>query len=414
MFTTNTVENRNENPPPPPYRVIEYCLRIERIVTTAFRLAINVALWIVSALRSLPTNMILPLEQKGPFVDPLRRPRPHTPPANLRTDVTYLIPETQRDPFIRLLLPLAPEGYIFAVEIHLWNIPPEQREPFVELLLRLQPFMQPGHDLTTVMLLLRRIPAGQRVFTVDRIIESNIRDFELICNFLAQHFVPHPLQNPRQARPAAVTRNIHDRDTQTAEAINILLQSQNEIDPALLRAAYADLLGWLATQGAKGQEAIELLTQRNTGPFPDPLSTSQFTLNRYPVDGLNFLHHIAYFISQLPEPDRTNAQIGFLNSVPKACNEQGHPVCGPGRVQHIAVAVLNGRLKGVNIDGVDQTISTSLAIGMFFGAKQHQRAESRAALTQYARDFCNQNPAVDPDLFIKEIDTYADLQGMRD
>ena len=87
-------------------------------------------------------------------------------------------------------------------------------------------------------------------------------------------------------------------------------------------------------------------------------------------------------------------------------------VCNQGKTQRLVVAVLQGRLAGVNIEGDGVSVSTPEAIRMFFNMEAHKKIGEFKDLMEAANQFCDDHTLVNRDSFIAEIEKYAEVQGM--
>jgi uncharacterized membrane protein YgcG len=80
--------------------------------------------------------------------------------------------------------------------------------------------------------------------------------------------------------------------------------------------------------------------------------------------GKGLIAYLWYYISSYVDPyargdealierDRESARIGMMNALAQAIEINNGVVCNVGKLQHMATAVLQGRLPGVNIDGIE-------------------------------------------------------------
>jgi hypothetical protein len=95
--------------------------------------------------------------------------------------------------------------------------------------------------------------------------------------------------------------------------------------------------------------------------------------------------------------------------------EHGSMVCNQGKTQRLAIRVLQGRLAGVNIDGLG-VITRAAMLAEFFRDERIQKINKLADLMEAAEAFANERPAITAELkmqLLKEVKEYADLQGYR-
>jgi hypothetical protein len=107
-----------------------------------------------------------------------------------------------------------------------------------------------------------------------------------------------------------------------------------------------------------------------------------------------------------------------LNSMVSGLNNCDDPfygrVCNPGKAQNLVVAVLQGRLKDVCVDGAAAIrLTTANSMEMFFKRAENRAIESRGALLAAANLYCDQNPLILREAFLVSINQYADAQEMK-
>ena len=89
----------------------------------------------------------------------------------------------------------------------------------------------------------------------------------------------------------------------------------------------------------------------------------------------------------------------------------GSRVCNQGKTQRLVIGVLQGRLNGVDIELIpDMRVSTAQAVAMFFNIEANKGIRKLQPLVEAANHFCDQNPAVNREEFILEINKYAETE----
>ncbi len=165
----------------------------------------------------------------------------------------------------------------------------------------------------------------------------------------------------------------------------------------------------------KKEKAITALmdekrVNENFGPLID--HENSFSVLGLEITGLELIGRLWKFALQLPEPESTNAKCGMITALSDSFNPDESRVCNQGKTQRLVIAVLSGRLLGVNIDEVPVRVTKEQAMQMFFNIPAHRQIISKAALIDFANQFCNQNAAINRDEFLTEINAYAAQSGI--
>ena len=81
------------------------------------------------------------------------------------------------------------------------------------------------------------------------------------------------------------------------------------------------------------------------------------------------------FAIVLKMPDKKLAILSMIESILQFMNDYNTRVCQPGQLQRLMVGVVQGRLPGVNIDGVDflTKINGDLALDLFLKDQKRKR-----------------------------------------
>ncbi|MDE3046338.1 MAG: leucine-rich repeat domain-containing protein [Verrucomicrobiota bacterium] len=245
-------------------------------------------------------------------------------------------------------------------------------------------------------------------------------------------FVLELRENPFQAdRPVRQRVDVHEgnRDQKTLEAIKLLLQHQGKLSADEIEKAKDEFIGYLDAslidEARKELARGALLKAKEKGEVFGPLiDKGYFTILGSPMTGKELIGRLWIFSSQLKDSkDQTSAKNGMIFALQDSYDDfdgKKSRVCNQGKTQRLAVAVLQGRLVGVNIDRVPidlptaqaAEVPTAQALTMFFANPANQAIDKKDVLMIAVNQFCNQNPAVNRDTFIEEINKYAKLQEM--
>ena len=155
-----------------------------------------------------------------------------------------------------------------------------------------------------------------------------------------------------------------------------------------------------------------LKPRRHGGEYGPLIDDSSFTVRGLSLSGKELIARLWIFSSQLTEPEQTNAKSGMISSL-RDSYDLGGRVCNPGKAQRLVVAVLQGRLAGVNIEGgMPIQIPAAQAIAMFFADETRREIDMLHVLLAAANRFCDENRSVNRPEFIREIRAYAEQQGI--
>jgi hypothetical protein len=156
-----------------------------------------------------------------------------------------------------------------------------------------------------------------------------------------------------------------------------------------------------------------LAPKREDEVFGCLISQEPFTLLGLEISGKEVIGRLWIFLSDLVEPDRTNAKIGMISALKNSYDDVGIRVCDQGKTQRLLLRVLQGRLEGVNIELTEgMQIPTTQAIRMFFSIEAYQHIQQLEPLLEAARRFCDENTLIaDRVDFLREIRKYAEKSG---
>ena len=209
--------------------------------------------------------------------------------------------------------------------------------------------------------------------------------------------------------------NVHDgaRDQLTQNAVLSFYASQNPGPNADdIETLYQQLIAYINTkpQDLKDSALLALnapkIAMHDFGPL---VGGGNFSYLGHEIDGKELVARLWHFASQIADPmDQINAKDGMVAALTDS-SLGGHVVCNQGKTQRLMVAVVQGRMAGINIEAQDfGTVTTAAAINMFFANEANQEITTKDALIAAARTFCNQNPHVVKEAFLADINRYAE------
>jgi hypothetical protein len=222
------------------------------------------------------------------------------------------------------------------------------------------------------------------------------------------------------ARAAAEGVNVHagNRDQKTKEAIELLRKHQGPITQDNTQRYVKEFKEYLdACERPEQDLAIRaLLGPRVAGAHFGPLLDGElFSVNRLSLKGDEVTGRMWLYASTHPKvEEQAQAKEGMIKALADSY-EHGSMVCNQGKTQRLAIRVLQGRLAGVNIDGL-KVITAEQVSAEFFQNETNQKIEKLDELIQAAEAFVNDRPAITAALkeqFLEKVREYADLQGYR-
>ena len=208
-----------------------------------------------------------------------------------------------------------------------------------------------------------------------------------------------------------------DRDQRTKAAIKLLFEHQKHLTKDEVNRAKDRFIAYLetpsinSTQKLLAQRAL-LEPRKNNEDFGPLISDQRFSILGLRITGEELIGRLWIFISHLTEEEQTNATTSMISALIDSYSAPLVRVCNQGKTQRLIVAVLQGRLAGVNIEGDVISVSTSEAIEMFFNIEAHQKIDTLKDLMEAANQFCDDHILVNRDSFIAEIENYAEVQGI--
>ncbi len=90
--------------------------------------------------------------------------------------------------------------------------------------------------------------------------------------------------------------------------------------------------------------------------------------------------------------------------------EHGSLVCNQGKTQRLLIAVLQGRLEGVQIDDLAPVLSPDHALAVFFSDERRQNINDKEELLAEANSFLQLNPSVQRESFMAKLEEFWNLR----
>jgi len=208
--------------------------------------------------------------------------------------------------------------------------------------------------------------------------------------------------------------NVHQgsRDAKTREAIELLRKRQGTLDPKTISEAVEQFKQYL--NAYEGDSAVKANAQQALNGPPEIWPPLLHNNTLHAIDGGNLRITGEELIARLwifaneqkSETERENCRFGIIKALSDSI-EHGGRVCPPGQTQRQVIAVLQGRLEGVNVDDVEVIRTKTLNEHTAAFLSGQMGTTDRAQLIQAAGEYLNQNPDVDRDPFMAAITTYA-------
>jgi hypothetical protein len=221
------------------------------------------------------------------------------------------------------------------------------------------------------------------------------------------------LEDQEEVR-AAQGVNVHEgnRDARTKHAMQLLRDFQGVVSCEIIKLAKNEFVKYLkdfSDPVTKQLATHALLTPRGGENFGPLLDEDTFSVYGLEITGEEVIGRLWIFASWLGETEQRNAHIGMISAL-KTSYENGARVCNQGKTQRLFIAVLQGVLEGVDIDGVSipKPISKADAMEMFF-TPARQKIVSEKELTDAAIQFCADNSHINKEEFLKEIKAYIQV-----
>ncbi|MCX6990969.1 MAG: hypothetical protein NTX49_07920 [Chlamydiae bacterium] len=229
------------------------------------------------------------------------------------------------------------------------------------------------------------------------------------------------------AAAAAAGINVHaaGRDERTSAAMVLLRNATGAMTQQQIDQANREFLAYLRRRPASANRTLAeraFIGPRDRGnPFGPLQPDATFTIHGLAIPGKEVVARLWRFSNTYVdrarganiEGEKENARRAMVAALTGSYDAHGM-VCNPGKVQRLAVSVLQGRLDGVNIDQVAvaaavPAMTAQVAIRAFWADERHHDIGNRATLRIAADRFIDQNPNMQGfrgDLRI-DVDTFA-------
>ncbi len=300
-------------------------------------------------------------------------------------------------------------------------LPRAKRAKLVELAERIFPFLE-GQPFS-LKLLERFIDLGDELpSNIDLVIDRSMSLQEI-----SHLFFPAPGQMTLAAQNGESSLDVHEgnRDEKTRHAFFLLHNATQSID--LDKTEENARLFLEILEKYQLDQAIFLLTEHDpSSSFSAPFLAAFSLFKDTKTSGIEIIGRLYEFISHLDSSDMGNAlesMINVLNS--DECAARGARKCPPGIVERLFVAVLQGRLKHVQIDEPGDIGLISInerktkdeptkSLNDFFSSPEHREITDYEKLINSAENFYQNNQhKVNREQFFKKLDEYAIAQDIK-
>ena len=208
--------------------------------------------------------------------------------------------------------------------------------------------------------------------------------------------------------------NRHDRDWRVRAAMELLRAGQQQITEDEITQALQEFESYLDTKRMNNEDkelakTALLKPQGETESFGPLISETDFSIAGLNLSGKEVIGRLWIFASNLTEPEQTNAKIGMISALKNSYDDTGERICNQGKTQSLAIAVLQGRLKGVNIELTQKKkVSAAEALNLFFANEAHRSIKELPLLINAAKRFYDESTLIaDQKGFLNEITEYA-------
>jgi len=138
-------------------------------------------------------------------------------------------------------------------------------------------------------------------------------------------------------------------------------------------------------------------------------------LAAFTVSGKDVMGRLWIYASRLPENEEGNAKEGMLSALLGSFDFDGTRICNQDKTQRLAIAVLQGRLQGADIEEMrleGQRPTAGEASRDFFSIQAHINIDDLRVLREAANRFCDDRPLIPRQEFMDQINEYARHQEM--
>lgn len=301
-------------------------------------------------------------------------------------------------------------------------------------------------SLTRMIHCLGDIPRAERRERQERALTQFREDLPLLAERAAEfhaaqgrllELLETPLNEPLPPLEGGIAGNlainVHhgNRDVKTREALIKLQEYQGALKQESIQQAVREFIDYLKTTSEEPDEEKKINALRtlqhppetpDDEPFETLLGDPMFDISGASFYGPETIARLWIFSNSYQDPvlgtdieqERKNARTAMIRAL-NASVEDGVIVCNPGKVQRLVISVLQGRLPGVDVDQIQEEntpIAVQDAINLFFAKKERRQIRNREELLQTVKQFCEENQRIDKEGFLKEIQTYADAEGI--
>jgi hypothetical protein len=202
--------------------------------------------------------------------------------------------------------------------------------------------------------------------------------------------------------------NVHNgqRDDKTRAALELLWKHTKGLE---IEKHFRSCLSYLQGLPESGKKTLAL--KALSGPreaidnFPPLLDKESFSCNRFSLTGKELIGRLWGFISGCDENNQHECKEGMVTALSTSF-EHGSLVCNQGKTQRLLIAVLQGRLEGVQIDDLAPVLSPDQALRFFLDDKQRQLINKKEDLLAKANRFLEDNPIVHRESFMAKLEDY--------
>jgi hypothetical protein len=134
-----------------------------------------------------------------------------------------------------------------------------------------------------------------------------------------------------------------------------------------------------------------------------------FSCNGFSLTGKELIGRLWAFISGCDGTNQDECKKGMLTALSTSF-EGENLVCNQGKTQRLLIAVLQGRLEGVQIDDLAPVLTPDQAVRLFFEDERRQGIENREELLREANRFLEENPIVHRESFMAKLEEFLNLR----
>ncbi|MCX6987716.1 MAG: leucine-rich repeat domain-containing protein [Chlamydiae bacterium] len=237
----------------------------------------------------------------------------------------------------------------------------------------------------------RLVNPDMEIFLVVQIIREIVR----VPEGRRENYVGDLLINrgvPVQIHAERIHVHGRGRDARTKDAIERLRQHQRAIHISSIEAqAVADFRSYLRASTHKKKALAERALAGPIGTDYGPLlSPGAIRINGLELTGSEIIARLWTYASTLETPDDVCAKDAMISALAESFNDTGNRVCNPGKTQRLIVAVLSGRLAGVDVDEVQTLPDLTNA---FFALPENTLINDRATFIEAMRVFRSTYPS---------------------